>query len=145
MRTQSAFTSSIRSSATALVCLLALGTALGCGSSGDDEETTRDDSQQLPNDDSAPTPGQEEGLPIDSGNAAGGTMLNIFDLMETEPCLGSWINDEGETPNCNAVFRGLCFESDEAACTCAGCGDDSCLIAESFPTQVSCDTQGFVD
>lgn len=52
---------------------------------------------------------------------------------------------EPNTPGkvCNATLRGLCFESDEAACECAGCplGADgsSCLIAESYPTQVSCD------
>jgi len=43
--------------------------------------------------------------------------------------------------NCQVVARGLCFESAEAACACAGCGAEACLILESFPEQAFCPSE----
>lgn len=40
--------------------------------------------------------------------------------------------------NCQVVARGLCFESAQGACACAGCGAEACLLAESFPEQAFC-------
>ena len=84
-----------------------------------------------------------EGLPVDpnASGAAGGTALNLFELLEQDQCNTGWIDDEGETPGCNAKFREVCFETNEEACECAGCGSDACLVAESFPTQISCQVQ----
>jgi hypothetical protein len=38
---------------------------------------------------------------------------------------------------CNSTYKGLCFESDDEACACAGCGDQ-CSVADSYPSQVAC-------
>jgi hypothetical protein len=46
------------------------------------------------------------------------------------------------TEECQATARGLCFATTEAACACAGCGGDECILAESFPVQAFCATQG---
>ena len=43
---------------------------------------------------------------------------------------------------CQVTAQGLCFDSAEAACACAGCGSDVCLLAESFPAQAFCPTSG---
>jgi hypothetical protein len=42
-----------------------------------------------------------------------------------------------ETP-CGFLVDGLCFESSAAACSCAGCAQDRCLILESAPAQIRC-------
>lgn len=42
------------------------------------------------------------------------------------------------TRECAATYGGQCFESDAAACACAGCEQKGCLIAKSYPTQISC-------
>jgi len=39
---------------------------------------------------------------------------------------------------CNSTYGGKCFESDEAACACAGCGDH-CLVLDSYPSQAVCE------
>src|SRR5690349_641013 len=44
--------------------------------------------------------------------------------------------------DCQAVAKGLCFSTAAAACACAGCSEDNCLVAESFPVQVSCQSGG---
>lgn len=55
---------------------------------------------------------------------------------------------EGMTPAeapdgfCQVTARGLCFDSAESACACAGCGSDVCLLAESFPAQAFCPRDG---
>ncbi|HEX4473922.1 MAG TPA: hypothetical protein VH142_02525 [Polyangiaceae bacterium] len=39
---------------------------------------------------------------------------------------------------CNSTYGGKCFESDEAACACAGCGEH-CLLLDSYPSQAVCE------
>jgi hypothetical protein len=58
---------------------------------------------------------------------------------EPDPCAVGFAQDAAdETRVCNSTANGLCFESDDEACACAGCAD-SCVILESFPTQARCD------
>jgi hypothetical protein len=56
---------------------------------------------------------------------------------DTAACSAGFDPNLERTRTCNSTFRGRCFESDAEACACAGC-TDNCLIAESYPTQVSC-------
>jgi hypothetical protein len=42
-----------------------------------------------------------------------------------------------ETP-CEFLVNGRCFDSSAAACSCAGCAPERCMILESAPAQISC-------
>ncbi len=87
-------------------------------------------------------PPAEDELPIDpnAGGSASGTSLNLFELLEQGQCEGGWIDDEGETPNCNAKFSGACFESAAAACQCAGC-PDACTAGDEVGAEIACEGQ----
>jgi hypothetical protein len=50
--------------------------------------------------------------------------------------------DTASTEECQATARGLCFATTDAACACAGCGSDECVLAESFPVQAFCSAPG---
>ncbi len=109
---------------------------------------TSDGSQELPtNGDANPGDGVGEpdvgGLPVDpNADPAGGTSLNLNELLETENCKAGWLPEDPESePDCNATYSNICFEKSEDACACAGCADDACLIAESDPAQVSCEVE----
>ena len=39
---------------------------------------------------------------------------------------------------CDFIANGSCFDDVEAACACAGCGDDVCFVQESYPATVHC-------
>ena len=60
---------------------------------------------------------------------------------EDSPCLGNGFPagiDSGGR-ECAAVAGYCCYESNAEACEAAGCSENSgCQIAESYPTQVSC-------
>lgn len=43
---------------------------------------------------------------------------------------------------CQVTARGLCFDNADDACACAGCGSDACILAESFPAQAFCPSDG---
>ena len=43
---------------------------------------------------------------------------------------------------CQVTAQGLCFDDAEAACACAGCDSDTCILAESFPAQAFCPSDG---
>ncbi len=61
------------------------------------------------------------------------------DAGSGDPCADGFAQgDPNESRTCNATQAGVCFETDEQACACAGCPLRDCLIAESYPTQVSC-------
>ncbi|MEN9577715.1 MAG: hypothetical protein RJA70_724 [Pseudomonadota bacterium] len=86
-----------------------------------------------------PEPGVGE-LPVDPNADPFAIHLNIDELLKQENCTTGWLPERTETTRtCAAVYSQVCFESDAEACACAGCADDSCQVAESFPTQVSCE------
>jgi hypothetical protein len=39
---------------------------------------------------------------------------------------------------CDFIVGELCFDSGDAACACAGCEADACLVLESYPAQIRC-------
>jgi hypothetical protein len=41
---------------------------------------------------------------------------------------------------CDFIVDELCFSSGDAACACAGCAADACLVLESYPAQIRCAT-----
>jgi hypothetical protein len=69
-----------------------------------------------------------------AGGSGGGTTGDAGDA-----CAAGFDGDApGETRTCASTHAGMCFESDQAACACAACPANDCLIAESYPTQVRC-------
>lgn len=54
-----------------------------------------------------------------------------------DPC-GAGFSRELDSRRCDFVLDGLCFEDSTAACACAGCEADACLIRESYPAMVAC-------
>lgn len=120
---------------------------VACGGEADANADGDGADQPLPptteNGSSDPEPGDGSPLgsplPIDpAANPAGGTSLNLFELLETDECNAGWLPDDPPAGvTCAATFSGACFESDADACSCAGCSD-ACNVAESFPTQISC-------
>ena len=94
-------------------CLLALGLA-ACGSA------------------SEPPLGESE-QPISAGDGED----------TADACAAGSTPAQGDPgADCQVVANGLCFETAAAACACAGCGSDECLIAESFPAQAFCPSTG---
>jgi hypothetical protein len=80
------------------------------------------------------TPVSDPGAPVEAPFGGGST--------PTQPVAPTAADCAGGKPGqCAAtgfVTQSLCFETAEAACACAGCKADACLIAESGPAQVSC-------
>jgi hypothetical protein len=64
------------------------------------------------------------------------------DGSESDACAVGSAAGTASTDECQAIARGLCFATAEAACACAGCGSDECGLAESFPPQAFCPPQG---
>src|SRR4051812_27292050 len=95
-----------------LGCLLALGVG-ACGSSAE-----------------PPLGESEQPITADDGDES------------ADACAGGTPAQGDPAPSCQVVAHGLCFETAEAACACAGCGSDECLIAESFPAQAFCPASG---
>lgn len=127
------------------------GEQQGAETGGSQQGTPTTDQALPPNTGAEPPeePAIEEpvvgGLPIDpNADPAGGTALNLNELLTEENCATGWLPNGAEGPEapeektCAATFRGICFTNDAKACECAGCGNDSCQIAESYPTQISC-------
>jgi hypothetical protein len=60
----------------------------------------------------------------------------------TTPAPGVCEGGVAQQPNtgarCDFVVDGSCFDSSAAACACAGCAADRCLILESSPAQIRC-------
>lgn len=54
----------------------------------------------------------------------------------TKPVLDS----EGMPVNCEIMVDGLCYMATDAACAAANCPAEQCLVLESYPGQISCDT-----
>ena len=71
------------------------------------------------------------------GSNAGGSAGATTDAGDA--CAAGFDGDAlGETRTCASTYGGMCFETDQAACACAACPANDCLIAESYPTQVRC-------
>jgi len=45
--------------------------------------------------------------------------------------------DDGPPENCEVLFEGCCYAQGLDACAAAGCADDECVVAESYPGQIS--------
>jgi hypothetical protein len=73
--------------------------------------------------------------PISAGDAADASETAAACALGGAPATAS-------TDDCQAVARGLCFATAEAACACAGCASEGCALAESFPVQAFCPTPG---
>lgn len=58
----------------------------------------------------------------------------IFALM-TFGCAGKTV-----TENCEITHEGQCYSEAKSACAAAGCPDD-CVLLETYPAQVSCETK----
>ena len=113
----------------------------GPNSAADDlsKGSETDDSNTPVSSDSQGLPPVSEPLPTDPNAAAGGTSLNIEEMLKLPQCESGWLSGDPKTDEkCAATYNSICFETDEAACTCAGCAGDACAIAESYPTQISC-------
>lgn len=54
-----------------------------------------------------------------------------------DPCSAGFAR-EGDSRSCDFMLEGLCFEDSTAACACAGCQADACVIRESYPAMVAC-------
>jgi hypothetical protein len=67
----------------------------------------------------------------------GSVSHTVPDGGDVNACDRGFAQDAGGTRVCAATYGGKCFESDAFACQCAGCGD-ACVVAESYPTQISC-------
>ena len=48
---------------------------------------------------------------------------------------------DGKPQDCPYEHQGCCYEVAEAACAAAGCEGPQCIVLESYPAQVRCDTQ----
>jgi hypothetical protein len=85
-----------------------------------------------------------EGLLVGSAEIEG----NEYDLVNFrvgtlradtwgEPC-ASGVPRDSAGERCDFVVKDVCFPSSEAACACAGCAADKCMILESYPAQIRC-------
>jgi hypothetical protein len=53
-------------------------------------------------------------------------------------CSAGQPRDASGEGRCDFLVEGLCFDSEAAACACAGCEAASCVFLESYPVQVDC-------
>jgi hypothetical protein len=53
-------------------------------------------------------------------------------------CEGGVARQSNTETRCDFVVDGSCFDSSAAACACAGCAPDRCMILESAPAQIRC-------
>lgn len=118
----------------------------GCGGSAGANETADGESESPANEtitNSEDTDPASDQLPINTQNEsdlASGSMLAPSSLVEEAQCNSGWLQTENNPDaTCAATFGGLCFEDNDAACSCAQCEADMCTIRESFPTQIDCD------
>jgi hypothetical protein len=88
----------------------------------------------------SPAPIGESEQPITAGDEAGAGEGDSG--PPTTAACASGTAADSPAANCQIVARGLCFADAEAACACAGCGTDTCAIAESFPEQAFCPSSG---
>lgn len=57
---------------------------------------------------------------------------------EAQNACSSGTDQASAGQKCDFAVKGLCFTSSEAACACAGCAEDKCMILESYPAQIRC-------
>lgn len=77
-----------------------------------------------------------------SSDSKPGQTADSLDGDAPNACEEGFIDPAADGRVCNSTFEGKCFESDAAACACAGCPGDDCIVLESYPTQVRCATSG---
>lgn len=56
-----------------------------------------------------------------------------------EACEAGVAREAPDAP-CDFIVGELCFSSGDAACACAGCEAEACLVLESYPAQIRCAT-----
>jgi hypothetical protein len=59
-------------------------------------------------------------------------------LTPTRKGTGEGWRWKGKREACMFLVGKQCFDKREAACTAAGCGDNTCLASDAVPAQVSC-------
>ena len=95
--------------------------------------TTSEPSDGEDVDGSGCVPGVDPGAAQNQGSAAAAA------------CDGGWEASSDDSRECAATVDSLCFESVDAACSCAGCALDACIVAESYPSQVGCEASNSCD
>jgi hypothetical protein len=101
------------------------------------------DSASDSNSDDDPAGGGSTGSPGcgDSSNCSGGGSQPSSSATLSEVCAVGVELGSSAAERCAIVANGLCFDTTEEACACAGCTIDQCAIAESFPPQAFCQLQ----
>ena len=123
--------------------LFALLTLAACGSTNEiagdrDPVVSRDDAGGAGGAAAGGKSGDpDDAVSSDTGGKGGGTAAPP--LPDTPACQKAFAQNDPGGKVCRATYRGACFESDPAACACAGCPADKCMILESYPTQIRCE------
>jgi hypothetical protein len=100
----------------------------GSGGGSDPDGSTSDDPNTPVS--SAPQGGGSNGS---SGNSPGCTD------PAAPVCSGGVPRDPTGADRCDFIVGDTCFDSAANACACAGCGEDRCLVLESYPAQIRCE------
>jgi hypothetical protein len=57
-----------------------------------------------------------------------------------DPCAPAGRPWDGKPKDCAYEHDGCCYDAAEAACAAAGCGGPACIVMESYPAQVRCES-----
>jgi hypothetical protein len=74
-----------------------------------------------------------------SGSCDGSSGGDTDPDPDVDACAAGAPRQSPDAP-CDFVVGELCFSSGDAACACAGCAADACLVLESYPAQIRCAT-----
>lgn len=112
---------------------------VGCGSAGsaDSNDTSGSDTTGGDTTGSEPTGSEPTG-----GDTTGGDTARVPPEEGGCPEGGAppVAGPDGPPENCEVLFEGCCFARGLDACAAAGCEADECVVAESYPGQISrCD------
>jgi hypothetical protein len=79
--------------------------------------------------------------PAFPGSAGCGAPGQVDPSAPTQPiaCADGSIPAADGAQACNVIANGACFDDVAAACACAGCGGDGCIVQESYPAVVRCE------
>lgn len=85
--------------------------------------------------------GSGDGSPGSPGSGDGcGSPGQTEPANPTEPaCADGSTPEAGASPSCDFIANGACFADVDAACACAGCGSEGCVVLESYPAIVRCE------
>lgn len=75
-----------------------------------------------------------------AGNAQDGPADARGKTGSTSKCAKTGKPWDGKPQECPYEHDGCCYEAAEAACAAAGCEGPKCIVMESYPAQVRCDT-----